>query len=72
MPVSTDALLFLVLLIGVPFGLIFCTIVARDMDSRGLDGRLYGLLTLVAFPLGLALWIYRRATTPKVDDDGSA
>jgi len=58
---------FLVLLIGIPVGLMFCTIVARDMDSRGLDGRLYGALTLFVFPVGLGLWAYKRSTTPKVD-----
>lgn len=62
-------LLFLLVLVGVPFGLIFCTIVARDMDCRGLDGRLYGALTLVLPPLGLALWAYKRATTPRPDDE---
>lgn len=65
-------ILFLVFLIGVPAGLIFCTIVARDMDSRGLDGRIYGALTLFAFPVGLAVWVYKRATTPRVDDEPTA
>lgn len=63
---------FLVLLVGVPAGLMFCTVVARDMDSRGLDGRLYGALTLFVFPLGLALWLYKRSTTSRVDDGGAA
>ena len=62
-------LLFLVVMVGVPFGLIFCTVVARDVDSRGLDGRVYGALTLLLPPVGLALWVYKRATTPKVDDE---
>jgi len=61
--------LFLIVMVGVPFGLIFCTVVARDMDSRGLDGRLYGALTLLLPPVGLALWFYKRATTPKTDDE---
>lgn len=65
---NTTTALFLFFLIGVPAGLIFCTIVARDMDSRGLDGRLYGALTLFVFPVGVALWVYKRATTPRVDD----
>ena len=65
---NESIVLFLFFLIGVPAGLIFCTIVARDMDSRGLDGRLYGALTLFVFPVGLALWVYKRSTTPKVDD----
>jgi len=60
--------LFLVLLVGIPLGLMFCTIVARDMDSRGLDGRIYGALALFVFPLGLALWFYKRSTTPRVDE----
>ncbi len=59
---------FLLLLIGVPLGLIFCTVVARDMDARGLDGRIYGALTLFLPPAGLALWVYKRVTTPKLDD----
>ena len=65
---STPTALFLFFLIGVPAGLIFCTVVARDMDSRGLDGRIYGALTLFVFPVGLALWLYKRSTTPRVDD----
>ena len=65
---SPATALFLFFLIGVPAGLILCTIVARDMDSRGLDGRIYGALTLFVFPVGLALWVYKRSTTPKVDD----
>lgn len=63
---------FIILLIGVPAGLLFCTVVARDMDSRGLDGRLYGALTLFVFPVGLAAWLYKRSTTPKVVDDEAA
>ena len=61
-------LLFLVVMVGVPLGLIFCTIVARDMDARGLDGRGYGALTLVLPPVGLAVWLYKRATTPRADE----
>lgn len=61
-------LLFLFFLVGVPVGLIFCTVVARDMDSRGFDGRIYGALTLFLPPLGLALWVYRRSTTPRPED----
>ena len=64
----TSVVIFLVLLVGVPLGLIFCTFVARDMDGRGLDGRLYGALTLLVPPVGLALWVYKRSTTPRVDD----
>ncbi len=64
--------IFLALLVGIPLGLMFCTVVARDMDSRGLDGRVYGALTLFAPPLGLALWVYRRATTARVDEEPAA
>jgi hypothetical protein len=60
---------FLILLVGIPTGLMFCTVVARDMDSRGLDGRIYGALTLFVFPVGLAAWLYKRSTTPKIDDE---
>ena len=59
--------IFLVILLGVPLGLIFCTVVARDMDSRGLDGRIYGALTLFLFPVGVALWLYRRSTRPRIE-----
>ncbi len=65
----TAFLLFLAVMLGVPLGLIFCTVVARDMDSRGLDGRIYGALTLFVLPLGLGLWIYKRSRTPKVEDE---
>ena len=68
----TAVLLLLVVLVGVPLGLIFCTVVARDMDSRGLDGRIYGAVTLFVFPLGLGLWLYKRSTTAKVDDQSVA
>ena len=61
-------IIFLFILLVVPAGLMLCTVVARDMDSRGLDGRLYGALTLFAFPVGLALWFYKRSTTPRVDE----
>ena len=64
----TAVVLLLVVMIGVPLGLIFCTVVARDMDARGLDGRLYGALTLLLPPVGLALWAYKRAATPRKDE----
>jgi hypothetical protein len=65
---NTAALIiFLVILLGVPLGLILCTVVARDMDSRGLDGRIYGALTLLLLPVGVAVWVYKRSTTPRVD-----
>jgi hypothetical protein len=65
----TAVVVFLVILLAVPAGLMLCTVVARDMDSRGLDGRLYGALTLFLLPLGLAVWLYKRSTTPRPDDE---
>jgi hypothetical protein len=41
------------------------TMVARDMDGRGQDGRLYGLLML-ALPVGLVVWLVKRAQYPRV------
>lgn len=29
---------------------------AREMDGLGRDGRMYGLLVLVVFPIGLLIW----------------
>jgi len=63
------AVTFVALLVGIPLGLMFCTVVARDMDSRGLDGRIYGALTLFVFPVGLGLWLYKRSTRPRLNDD---
>jgi hypothetical protein len=65
----TAVVVFLVILLAVPAGLMLCTVVARDMDSRGLDGRFYGALTLFLLPLGLAVWLYKRSTTPRPDDE---
>jgi hypothetical protein len=44
------------------------TTVARDMDSRGLDGRLYGMLML-ALPVGLVVWLAKRAQHPRVPQE---
>jgi hypothetical protein len=44
------------------------TAVARDMDSRGLDGRLYGMLML-ALPIGLVVWLVKRSQHPRVPQE---
>jgi hypothetical protein len=41
------------------------TAVARDMDARGQDGRLYGMLML-ALPVGLVVWLVKRSQHPRV------
>jgi hypothetical protein len=46
------------------------TMVARDMDGRGQDGRLYGLLML-ALPVGLVVWLVKRAQYPRVVEESS-
>lgn len=46
------------------------TMVARDMDGRGQDGRLYGLLML-ALPVGLVVWLVKRAQYPRVVQESS-
>jgi hypothetical protein len=56
------------LLILFPAGLMLCTVVARDMDRRGLDGRIYGALTFFVLPLGVAVWLYKRSTTPITEE----
>jgi hypothetical protein len=63
----SSVLLFVLYLVCIPVGLMVCTFVARDMDARGLDGRVYGALTFFFLPLGLAVWAYKRLTTPRVD-----
>ncbi len=67
MSTTVAVLIFLGLLLAFPLGLIFCTIVARDMDERGLDGRIYGLVTFLVFPIGLIVWLVQRAKHPVVD-----
>jgi hypothetical protein len=64
----TQLLLVVGILVLIPLGLMMCTFVARDMDRRGLDGRIYGALTFFFAPLGLAVWLFKRLTTPVVDE----
>ncbi len=35
---------------------------ARDMDRRGLDGRLYGIAVLLTLPFGVVAWLWDRST----------
>jgi hypothetical protein len=46
------------------------TTVARDMDGRGQDGRLYGALMLI-LPVGLIVWLVKRAQHPRVAEESS-
>ncbi len=57
-------LVFLFILVGVPLGLLACTYVARDMDRRGLDGRIYGAITFFCFPAGIVVWLVQRVKHP--------
>lgn len=58
---SGEALVFLILLV-VPLLFLMGGLVAKDMDARGHDGRVYGLLTIVVLPVGLVVWLARRRT----------
>jgi hypothetical protein len=53
--------LVLILIVFVLIPLALAIIAARDMSGRGQPGWLYGLLVLIAFPLGLATWLIVRA-----------
>ena len=50
---------------AVLLGMLLITAAARDMDARGRDGRLYGLLMLI-LPVGVVAWLVGRARYPKV------
>jgi hypothetical protein len=60
----------LVITVAVIGWMLLITTAARDMDARGRDGRLYGLLML-ALPLGLIVWLVKRARYPVVAEDRS-
>ena len=45
--------------------MLLITAAARDMDARGRDGRLYGLL-MVILPVGLIVWLVGRGRHPRV------
>ena len=57
-----------VLTVAVIAWMLLITVAARDMDARGRDGRLYGLLML-ALPVGLIVWLVKRARYPVVAED---
>jgi hypothetical protein len=58
----TALLLITVAVIG---WMLLITVAARDMDARGRDGRLYGLLMLV-LPVGIVVWLVKRAQYPRI------
>jgi hypothetical protein len=40
-------------------------LVARDMDRRGHNGEMYGLVVLFVPPIGLVLWAHDRRRPPR-------
>jgi hypothetical protein len=55
----------LVITVVVVAWMLLITAAARDMDARGRDGRLYGLL-MVVLPVGLIVWLVGRGRHPRV------
>jgi hypothetical protein len=55
----------LVITVVVVAWMLLITAAARDMDARGCDGRLYGLL-MVVLPVGLIVWLVSRSRHPRV------
>jgi hypothetical protein len=53
------------LTVAVVVWMLLITAAARDMDARGCDGRLYGLLML-ALPVGVIVWLVGRGRHPRV------
>ena len=51
-------------LFGVPLVCWLAVRAARDMDGRGEPGWVYGLLVLVAFPIGALAWLAARIRRP--------
>jgi hypothetical protein len=60
----------LVITVAVIGWMLLITGAARDMDARGRDGRLYGLLMLL-LPVGLIVWLVKRGQYPVVAEDRS-
>jgi hypothetical protein len=60
----------LVITVAVIGWMLLITGAARDMDARGRDGRLYGLLMLVP-PLGLVVWLVKRGQYRVVAEERS-
>ena len=61
------AVIFVILIFGVP---LFCWLgvqAARDMDARGQPGWMFGLLVLTVFPVGVLAWLAARAMHPLPD-----
>jgi hypothetical protein len=60
-----------VLLVGVAVvvWMLLVTAAARDMDSRGRDGRLYGLVVFLLLPVGVVWWLVDHFRYPRVVGD---
>lgn len=58
-------MILLVITFAVVIGMLLITAAARDMDARGRDGRVYGLLMLL-LPVGVIVWLVGRARHPRV------
>jgi hypothetical protein len=58
-------MILLVITVGVLIGMLLITVAARDMDARGRDGRVYGLLMLL-LPVGVIVWLVGRARHPRL------
>jgi hypothetical protein len=55
----------IILTLAVVGWMLLITGAARDMDARGRDGRIYGLLMLVP-PLGIVVWLVKRSQYPRL------
>jgi hypothetical protein len=55
----------LLITVAVVGWMLLITVAARDMDARGRDGRLYGLLMLI-LPVGIVVWLVKRAQYPRI------
>jgi hypothetical protein len=58
-------MILLVITVAVVLGMLLITVAARDMDARGRDGRVYGLLMLL-LPVGVIVWLVGRARHPRL------
>jgi hypothetical protein len=58
------AVVLVLLLFGVPLACWLAVRAARDMDTRGEPGWIYGLLILTVFPIGVLAWLAARSRRP--------
>jgi hypothetical protein len=54
-----------VLIFGVPVVCWLAVRAARDMDTRGEPGWLFGVLILTVFPIGVLAWLAARSRRPQ-------